>query len=297
MKSWILPVLIAFIGIYLFLYIRRIYAIHRVRAMSINEKLERIHQISAPLGFDYNLSQDIFTSRLDAWQKDYGYCWLYDLSALHLNMVFDCEPIYFDYDGCTWLVEFWKGQYGITTGAEIGIYKADSIVPEKSRELTHFHQISEAEMPVFSFTLLRGFVPLCRLCARHWWLTAFHVGRYTEPEYLTMKLTITFPSFGICHAFLSGLKEAGYTPADYYVSDSSVALTFSTPRREQPRHRHYILSTLTMWKNRVLFSCFYRFTKPFVFTLDRLLLLYEYMPFLFRHALKLQRTRKRRHDL
>lgn len=294
MKDWILPALIILIGLCILLYIRKSHAIHRVRAMSTDEKLNKIHQVSAPLGFEYKLNQDIFTSRHDAWQQDYGYCWLYDLGALHFNMVFDCEPIYFDYEGCTWLVEFWKGQYGITTGAEIGIYKADSIISEDQREQTYFHQISDTDMPVFSFTLLRGLLPICRLCAKHWWLTGFLVGRYTEPEYLTMKITITFSSPCMCRAFSCGMLEAGYTPEDMYINESSIAFTFSTPHRRQPRHRHYILNTLTQCKNQLLLACFYRITRPFIFTLDRLLLLYEYMPFLFRHALKIQRTTKRR---
>lgn len=40
-------------------------------------------------------------------------------------MKIDCEPIYFQYDGRRWLIEFWKGQYGITTGAEVGVYVTD----------------------------------------------------------------------------------------------------------------------------------------------------------------------------
>ena len=37
-------------------------------------------------------------------------------------MIIDCEPIYFRYKGKKWLIEFWKGQYGMTTGGEVGIY-------------------------------------------------------------------------------------------------------------------------------------------------------------------------------
>lgn len=297
MKYWILAVLIIFILLFLFLYIRRMHAVRKVKCMSINEKLDIIHQISAPLGFEYKLSQDIFTSRLDAWQKDYGYCRAYDVGALHFNMVFDCEPIYFDYDGCTWLIEFWKGQYGITTGAEIGIYKADTLIAVDCRQTTHFHCVSPAEMPIFSFTLLRGLLPICRLCARHWWLTGFCVGKYTEPEQLSMKITVTFPTCQMCCAFVKGMQEAGYAPEDIYTSDSSAAFTFLAPCGTQPRHKRPLLSAFTQYKNRSLLACFYRVTRPFCFTLDRLLLLYEYMPFLFRHTLKIQRTRKRRKPL
>ena len=39
-------------------------------------------------------------------------------------MIIDCEPINFEYNGKKWLIEFWKGQYDLTTGCEIGVYKA-----------------------------------------------------------------------------------------------------------------------------------------------------------------------------
>ena len=73
-------------------------------------------------GFAYHLMDDYFYSRMDCWQREVGYCRLYDEGAPFFNMIFDAEPITFSYGGKRWLIELWKGQYGITTGAEIGIY-------------------------------------------------------------------------------------------------------------------------------------------------------------------------------
>ena len=39
-------------------------------------------------------------------------------------MIIDAYPVYFDYQDKTWMIEFWRGQYGINTGAEIGVYHA-----------------------------------------------------------------------------------------------------------------------------------------------------------------------------
>ena len=64
----------------------------------------------------------------DAWQKAFGYLDAYNRAAPYLSMVFDSYPIYFDYEGRTWLVQIWKGQYGICTGCEIGLYYTDGIV-------------------------------------------------------------------------------------------------------------------------------------------------------------------------
>ena len=94
----------------------------QVKAQSDKKKLQEINHVLAPFGFAYDPSKDIFYSLENAWQKEFGYGKLYDDLAPLMNMAIDCEPIYFDYDGKKWLIEFWKGQYGITTGAEIGLY-------------------------------------------------------------------------------------------------------------------------------------------------------------------------------
>ena len=76
-------------------------------------------------GFDYDNEQGIFYSMIDAWQHDYGYCRFYDECSAPLRMIFDCEPIYFNYNNKRWLIEFWKGQYGICTGVEVGVYASE----------------------------------------------------------------------------------------------------------------------------------------------------------------------------
>ena len=149
-------------------------------------------------------------------------------------------------------------------------------------------------MPVFSITLLKDKLPVSRLCERHWWLTSFLAGRYTEPENLDMKITIAFPSVEMCEAFLTGLKEADYSYSDFYVSGEAVAFTFSVPHSEQFFLRRTSYGRWVQLKNRLLLALFLYLTKPFRFTLDRLLLLYEYLPFLFRRVLKLRRTGKYR---
>jgi len=45
---------------------------------------------------------------------------LYDEAAAPLGMIVDCEPIHFEYKGKRWLIQFWKGQYDLPTGAEVG---------------------------------------------------------------------------------------------------------------------------------------------------------------------------------
>jgi len=73
-------------------------------------------------GFAYPPEKDIFYSTKNAWQKNFGYTRLYDILAPIFRIIIDTEPIKFNYNNKNWLITFWKGQYGIVTGAKIGIY-------------------------------------------------------------------------------------------------------------------------------------------------------------------------------
>ena len=95
----------------------------------------------------------MISSRTDAWQKAFGYLDAYNRAAPYLSMVFDSYPIYFDYEGRTWLVQIWKGQYGICTGCEIGLYYADGIVKKSDYKKTLFHAVGESDWLDMSVTL------------------------------------------------------------------------------------------------------------------------------------------------
>ena len=86
------------------------------------EKQAKLNELIEPFGFAYDGRQNIFYSRMDSWQRKYGYGRMFDEAAAPLNMIIDCEPVYFEYKDKRWLIEFWKGQYGIATGAEVGVY-------------------------------------------------------------------------------------------------------------------------------------------------------------------------------
>ena len=85
--------------------------IRKICCLSMCDKCKFLNELVAPLGYEYDVGQDIFTSTTDAWQKYYGYTDFYDKAAALGSMIFDCQPVYFNYDNRTWLIEFWKGQY------------------------------------------------------------------------------------------------------------------------------------------------------------------------------------------
>lgn len=41
-------------------------------------------------GFTYDPEQDIFFSNMDAWQREFGYCRLYDEAAAPFGMIVEC---------------------------------------------------------------------------------------------------------------------------------------------------------------------------------------------------------------
>ncbi|TCQ01960.1 uncharacterized protein DUF4474 [Serpentinicella alkaliphila] len=61
------------------------------------QKDDLIVEIMESTGYSYEIDQDIFYSNLYAWQRNMGYCRLYDKAAAPLSMTIDCEPIYFKY--------------------------------------------------------------------------------------------------------------------------------------------------------------------------------------------------------
>lgn len=275
-------------------FYRRKYIIRKIRCMDFCKKLCLLNDLAAPFGFSYVPEQDIMTSRLDAWQKDFGYCSLYDKSASRFNMVFDCEPIYFNYDNRTWMIEFWKGQYGINLGGEIGIYYTDSIVRPDQYDRTLFHGVSDDELLPISMELNFKGQPMFFIRREHWWLTGFHMGSYCEPEDLVMDISITFPKEDMLQCFVESLQRQGYHECKICVCDLTVSFSFALPHTWQPKLIHRIRCRFSQWQNRIFCKLYKTITRPFTCTMDQILYLYFFLPTAFRHLLCFKRNRKQK---
>lgn len=269
--------------------------IKKIKCMDRCEKCILLEELVKPFGYCYHCNCCFFSSAHDAWQKKAGYTYLYDHLAPRFQMVTQSEPIYFDYDGRTWLIEFWKGQYGINTGAEIGIYHADTIVPPKDYKTTMFNSISDEEMLPCSFMLYDKTGDYIRISDTHWWLTAFLTGRFSNPADLYMENSITFPNMEMLSAFIEGMYYAGYSPKDFQIYGLRLCFTFCEPKKEE--HTLYIRfwKHFSQWKNRIFCKIYLWITRPFCNTEDRILYLYYYLPFAFRKILRLHRFNKRCH--
>lgn len=275
-------------------YWRKKRIIKKVCCMDACKKIQLLDNLAEPFGFSYLPAQDIMTSRIDAWQREFGYHALFDKSAPRFNMIFDCEPIYFNYQHRTWMIELWKGQYGINAGGEIGIYQADTLLSPDQFDSTLFHSVPDEKMLPVSMKLFQKGGSLLSAKHCHWWLTGFRMGHYCEPENLVMQVSITCLDHEMLSCFIESLLNSGYKECEINVCDLTVSFTFSIPHTKQPRNDCHLLERFSCWQNR-LFCRLYRWiTRPFTCTLDRILYLYFFFPFAFRHMLRFKRCRKQK---
>lgn len=222
-------------------------------------------------GFAYDEEQDMFYSTLDAWQRNHGYCKSYDLVSPFINLIFESEPIYFNYDNRRWLIEFWKGQYGMTTGGEVGVYVSDKEKDKtKNPDLIIYDSVSNDELLPMAFTLKKNDNVLLTRSKAHWWVTGFKLGEFSEPKNLVMDITIKLKDEAMRDAFIEGLKKIGYKDNEIAVYNNSVSLTFDRPRTPQPFTNVGPLIAYAQAANKRNCNIYNKLTKRYTHTLDKL---------------------------
>lgn len=275
--------LVLFAALLILAVVHRVRAKKKVLALTPGERVRLLNELAEPFGFAYLPSEDIFTSRLDAWQRDKGYEAKYDTMAVGAGMVIDAFPVYFNYEGRTWLVEFWKGQYGINTGGEVGIYHAKGVIPPHAYHTAHFEAVSDAELPRICSCLDTAEETFYEICARHWWLTGFRMGVYTKPSRLRLATTLIFPEQEMALAFWEGLRKTGKPRSLFRICgrEVSVRVNFS---EEHGLIQGICRSAVLLW-NRLLCRGFRIVTYPWKRTADRMVFLYYLLPGWFRKIL------------
>jgi len=167
-----------------------------------SQDADKTVQILNACGFEYDEKQGIYYSSINPWQKGFGFNVIYDMAAPIAGMYYSTERIYFQYDNKDWMVQIWKGQYGMTAGAEIGIYN-------KTDKIMQYDCVSEDEFLEMSFVLYnQGEEMFHRGPEKHWWLTGFKIMNVGVPILLDMDMTIKFPTKSMADAFEAGLKKA-----------------------------------------------------------------------------------------
>lgn len=275
--------LVLLLVIFLFFYIKKRKAIQKTQSLSISEKTTLINELTTPLGYEYEPSKDLFLSTLDAPQKQFGYHTFYDYAASFFNMVFDYETIYFDYDNRTWLIELWKGQYGICSGSEVGVYYNETIVTPEDYSNTHFDAVAPEDMPLI-FLQLSNMVnfqtSLGYAQKHHWWLTLFKLPHYTPPGNLHTDISIRFTNYKMLSSFLrSFVNTLPDTP--YQVRGLTISFPFYKSRRHY-RWTQRLVRRIALNNCHLLYTAFRFITRPFTTGGDKVIYLYYYLPFTIR---------------
>ncbi|MCX7714248.1 MAG: DUF4474 domain-containing protein [Clostridia bacterium] len=231
----------------------------------------------------YDAKQDIFYYKTDAWQRNMGYCRLYDEAAAPLGMIVDCEPICFEYGGKRWLIEFWKGQYDLVTGCEIGIYTTDEPDLKISDifEGTFYHCAKDEDMLFMSCSLKKKGKVLFRRQGKSWWLTGFKLGEFSEPSDLTVDFIITLKDAQMKNAFIQGLMDAGYQKGEFFAAGNRVALTFAQTHTPQPVTRTKETDKIIQKKNELLCKMYKEATKGYDNLPDKLNAIEKEAPYLY----------------
>jgi len=247
------------------------------------KQLEVLNKDLVPFGFAYNPDKDIFYSLMDPWQRDYGYCKLYDDMMPLVGMVVDSEPIRFEYNGKHWLIEFWKGQYGLTVGAEVGIYNS---VCEKLDVIAYrgrfYNSAADSEMLPISIVLKKKGKKIISRKGIHWWLTGFKLGEFSDPSGLTAEISITFFDKQMCDAFLNALYDLGYDSGNVQIENEKVTIIYDKPYTVQPKLRDDNRIKRILKRNKCYCVIYKKLTRKYHCTLDKLEYLRTAAPWLYK---------------
>ncbi len=166
------------------------------------------------LGFAYSTQDKCFYAANNSWQRNFGYNELYDKTSQLIAISYDTINIYFPYDGKNWMIQLWKGQYGmVLLGAEVGVYNRDASVSNT----THFNCVTDEERLPISLTLYQDgkSAPLFSRPAKpSWWMTGFVPGQLgvgvmvgsSETQKLSVTTSLTFKDAEMTKAFEYALK-------------------------------------------------------------------------------------------
>jgi hypothetical protein len=197
-------------------------------------------------GFAYDKDSDIFYSTKDAWQKNFGYSHLYDVASPLFRIILDTESVKFYYNNKNWLITFWKGQYGIVTGAEIGVYYTNQKYITKKT----LYFPAEKDMLDMEFTLFYKGFKIASIKDLHWWLALFKIGMFSKPKDLTMDIKITFKDEDMLNAFLTAFKKLKYKEKDYTVINNTLSFTYIKPHTHKVWTRIWLFDLIRQFWNK-----------------------------------------------
>lgn len=247
------------------LYLIIVSAFYFIVKLILNLTIRKFGKLSydgfSAAGFAYNSEKDIFYSTRNAWQKNFGYTHAYDVWAPVFRMIIDTQPVRFNYNNKNWLLTFWKGQYGIVTGAEIGVYATKQ---KKVNKKTIYLPVNDDEMLDMDFVLYKKGEVVTKARAKHWWLAVFKLGMFSKPKELMMDIKLTFPSEEMLNAFFASFKKLKYKSKYYRVEGCTFYFKYIKPRTRKVWTRIFLFDFFRQRANRKNVKLYNKYLEDFI---------------------------------
>ena len=193
------------------------FAINVIKSGSFIKDLLKDQQV---LSYQYSYVDDYYyTNDKEAWQYNFGFGKIYDFVSPYILLEYDYIRIFFTYEDKDWMLQMWKGQYGMVFyGGEIGIYNRNH-TDDGMNEWTFFECPPEEDWLGMEMTLWHEELDgswtreFTREYDKYWWCTGFKNGhvRQEEPcDELRLEGRITFKDAEMTRLVVEGLKECGF---------------------------------------------------------------------------------------
>jgi len=191
-----------------------------INVITSNNFLKDLLMDQQVLSYQYSYVDDYYyTNDKEAWQYNFGFGKIYDFVSPYILLEYDYIRIFFTYENKDWMLQMWKGQYGMVFyGGEIGIYNRPHS-DDGINEWTFFNCPAEEDWLGMEMTLwheeLNGSWTreFTREYDKYWWCTGFKNGhvRQEEPcDELRLEGRITFKDAEMTKLVVEGLKECGF---------------------------------------------------------------------------------------
>ena len=170
---------------------------------------EQMNQILRLFGYKYDKQQDIYYTDVEAWQRNFGFTDLYDSAAVMTNMWYQTLKADFEYNGLLWRLQWWKGQYGVLEGAELGVYtkkpnNVDSAFYRCAEDANLLEMYFEYYQTASDYNARK---PLfTRYEQEHWWITGFKFGT-CDPTRNVVKAVLVARDKEMADGIEAGLKN------------------------------------------------------------------------------------------
>ena len=170
-------------------------------------------------GYQYNTGENFYYTSSDPWQRALGYHEIFDVGAGLVSIYIDTMRLKFEYADKDWMIQFWKGQYGMVfVGHEIGVY-----TKPKTRTNDHYDAASNEDALYMELTGYRkGEEIYHRDYAKYWWCTGFVPGtldNLMDRSELSLKCRITMKDYDMLKGVVDALKENGMVAGKNYAVD------------------------------------------------------------------------------